>query len=190
MSTTPKQYAGYTVWLTGFSGAGKTTIAHRLSATLTSLAHPVEVLDGDAIRASLSKGLTFSREDRCENILRLGFVSELLSRHGVGVIVSAISPYRSARDMVRGRIPNFIEVHVKCSIGECERRDVKGLYKKVRAGEISHFTGIDDPYEEPADPEVTCCTELETVEESTAKICAELIRRKLITVPPGSLHES
>jgi adenylylsulfate kinase len=129
-----------------------------------------EVLDGDVVREHLSRGLSFSQEDRNINILRIGFVAELLSRNGVGVIVSAISPYNNARHQVRQKIENFIEVYVKCPIEECERRDVKGLYEKARKGLITSFTGIDDPYEEPLQPEVVCCTDQETVQHSVDKI--------------------
>jgi adenylylsulfate kinase len=163
---------GFTIWLTGFSGSGKTTIASELYKKLIEKTMPCEILDGDVIRQHLSQGLTFSKEDRCENIMRIGYVAEILSKHGVSVIVSAISPYKSARDIVRKKIQAFVEVYVKCSIEECERRDVKGLYKKAKTGEIKNFTGISDPYEEPVNPEVICYTENESIEESVAKILA------------------
>jgi adenylylsulfate kinase len=171
---------GFTIWLTGYSGSGKTSIANELHKRLIERTIPCEVLDGDVIRQHLSKGLTFSKEDRCENIKRIGYVAEVLSKHGVCVIVSAISPYKSARDAVRTKIPAFIEVYVKCTIEECERRDVKGLYKKARLGEIKNFTGISDPYEEPVDPEVICYTETETIEDSVNKILACLETLHLI----------
>lgn len=161
---------GFTVWLTGLSGAGKSTIAEMLHWKLQERLLPCEMLDGDIIRENLSKGLSFSRKDRDINVMRIGFVAELLSRNGVAVIVSAISPYNNARNRVRQKIKNFIEVYVKCPIEECERRDVKGLYKKARTGIIKSFTGIDDPYEEPLQPEVTCFTDRETVAGSVEKI--------------------
>lgn len=161
---------GFTIWLTGLSGAGKTTISEKLCLELNKRQIPCETLDGDVIRENLSKGLTFSREDRDINVLRIGFVAALLSRNGVGVIVSAISPYLEARRQVREKIKGFVEVYIKCPIEECERRDVKGLYKKVRSGTLTGFTGISDPYEEPVHPEVTCFTDIETVEISVNKI--------------------
>lgn len=171
---------GLLIWLTGYSGAGKTTLANFVKETLTHRRYACELLDGDVIRQHLSRGLGFSKEDRCENIQRIGFVAELLCRHGVIVIVSAISPYKSARDEVRKRIPHFIEVYIKCSIEECERRDVKGLYKKAKAGELNFFTGISDPYEAPENPEIVCNTEFETVEESAQKIIESLERLRYI----------
>ncbi|UPK68825.1 adenylyl-sulfate kinase [Chitinophaga filiformis] len=161
---------GFTIWLTGYSGAGKTTISEKLIEELKGRQLPSEMLDGDVVREHLSQGLSFSRKDRDTNVLRIGFVAGLLSRNGVAVVVSAISPYRSTRNMVRERINGFIEVYVKCPIEECERRDVKGLYRKARNGELTAFTGIDDPYEEPLDPEVICYTDIETVNASVEKI--------------------
>jgi adenylylsulfate kinase len=172
---------GFTIWLTGYSGSGKTTISKQLHQHFITKNVPCEVLDGDLIRQNLSKGLTFSREDRCENILRIGFVAEMLSRHGVCVIVSAISPYKEARDNVRQKIKNFVEVHVSCPIEECERRDVKGLYQKAKSGEIANFTGISDPYEDPFNPEITCNTAAESIEESTEKILKELCKMGLLS---------
>lgn len=134
----------------------------------------VEILDGDIVRTNLSKGLGFSKEDRDTNILRIGFVAHLLSRNGVGVITSAISPYREIRDQVREQNGDFIEVFVKCPLEELIRRDVKGLYEKAIKGEIKNFTGVSDPYEEPLNPEVTVETDKETVEESTAKVLAAI----------------
>jgi len=157
---------GVTIWITGYSGSGKTTLAEELQKKIIERTIPCEILDGDIIRKNLSKGLNFSKEDRCENIMRIGFVAEILSKHGVYVIVSAISPYISARNSVREKIKHFVEIYAQCSIEECERRDVKGLYKKAKSGELKHFTGIDDPYEEPINPEIICNTEAETIEES------------------------
>ncbi len=165
---------GVTIWFTGLSGAGKTTITNALEEKLRAEGYPLEVLDGDVVRTNLTKGLGFSKEDRDENIRRIGFVSHLLTRNGVIVLVSAISPYRDIRDEVRQRIGDFIEVFVNAPLNVCEGRDVKGLYKRARAGEIKTFTGIDDPYEQPLNPEVECRTDQETLEESVAKVWQKL----------------
>ncbi len=166
---------GVVVWFTGLSGAGKTTISEELYSRLRELGQKVEILDGDIIRKNLTKGLGFSKEDRDENIRRIGFVAHLLARNGVVVLVAAISPYRQLRDEVRAKVGSFIEVYVNAPLEVCELRDVKGLYKKARAGEITHFTGIDDPYEEPLSPEVECRTDRETISESVDKVF-ELLR--------------
>ncbi len=163
---------GVTVWLTGLPSSGKSTLAHALSRELRARQLPVEILDGDVVRTHLSKGLGFSREDRELNVKRIGFVSHLLTKHGVFVIVAAVSPYREARDWCRRQIGNFIEVFVQTPVAVCEERDVKGLYKKARAGEIQGFTGVDDAYEEPLNPEVVVKTSAESAEESVAKILA------------------
>ena len=165
---------GFTIWFTGLSGAGKSTLAQALEPVLTARGHNIEILDGDVVRTNLSKGLGFSKEDRDTNILRIGFVAHLLSRNGVAVITAAISPYRDIRDQNRALIGDFVEVYAKCTIEELTRRDVKGLYEKALRGEIQHFTGISDPYEEPLNPEVVVDTEKETVAESLAKIVGYL----------------
>ncbi|HEV7677989.1 MAG TPA: adenylyl-sulfate kinase [Candidatus Dormibacteraeota bacterium] len=162
--------AGLTVWFTGLSGAGKSTLANALEAELRAQGRRVEVLDGDVVRENLSKGLGFSKEDRDTNIRRIGFVAHLLTRNGVTVLVSAISPYREVRDEVRAMIGRFIEVHVDCEMDELVRRDVKGLYKKALAGEIANFTGVSDPYEAPLHPEVVADSSKETVAESLARV--------------------
>ncbi|MBD3883472.1 adenylyl-sulfate kinase [Phormidium tenue FACHB-886] len=167
-------HRGVTVWFTGLSGAGKTTIRMEVEQILRTQGYKVEVLDGDIVRQNLTKGLGFSKADRDENIRRIGFVSHLLTRNGVIVLVSAISPYREIRDEARSRIGEFVEVYVNAPLDVCEQRDVKGLYKKARAGEIKQFTGIDDPYEPPLSPEVECKTDQETLKESTAKVIAKL----------------
>lgn len=174
---------GLTVWLTGYSGSGKSTISQRLQEIMFEKHIACEVLDGDIVRQNLCKDLSFSKEDRLTNIMRIGFVAEILSRHGVCVIVSAISPYRDARDSVRKRINNFVEVYIKCPIEVCEERDVKGLYKKARKGEMQNFTGISDAYEEPVDPEIICHTDTESVEDSVNKVIAGLIKLNLIASP-------
>ncbi|MBD2446919.1 adenylyl-sulfate kinase [Nostoc sp. FACHB-152] len=169
-----EQQRGVTIWLTGLSGAGKTTISQFLEAQLRSQGYKIEVLDGDVVRQNLSKGLTFSKEDRDENIRRIGFVAHLLTRNNVIVLVSAISPYRAIREEVKAKIGDFIEVYVNAPLAVCEQRDVKGLYKKARAGEIKNFTGIDDLYEIPFNPDVECKTNQESVNESANKILNKL----------------
>ena len=175
---------GVTVWLTGLSGAGKSTIALGLEAELKRLNKKVEVLDGDVVRTNLSKGLGFSKEDRDTNIRRIGFVSKLLTRNGVTAIVAAISPYRDVRDEVRADIGEFVEVYVDCPLDELVKRDVKGLYAKAIRGEISNFTGVSDPYEEPLKPEVVAATHQESVEESVDKVLAKM--RDLGYIPASS----
>lgn len=168
---------GFTVWLTGLSGAGKSTISSELERVLREAGQPVEVLDGDVVRTHLSKGLGFSREDRDTNILRIAFVASLLTRHGVSVITAAISPFAQAREQAREQIGDFLEVYVRCPIDELARRDVKGLYAKALAGELPNFTGVSDPYEEPEHPDVVVETDRESVHESVAKIVAALRER-------------
>lgn len=161
---------GIILWLTGLSGAGKTTIAQQLEHKIRGCDRPVELLDGDAIRQHLSQALGFSREDRDTNVRRVGYVANLLSRNGVIVIVSLISPYRTVRDELRATLDHFVEIYVNAPLELCEARDVKGLYAKARSSQIQSFTGIDDPYETPLNPDITCYTAAETVEESVAKI--------------------
>lgn len=165
---------GVTVWFTGLSGSGKTTISEVVADALRARGYRVEMLDGDMVRQNLTKGLGFSKADRDENIRRIGFVAHLLSRNGVVAVVAAISPYREMRDEVRARIGRFVEVFANAPVEVCEQRDPKGLYRKARAGEIKGFTGIDDPYEPPFTPEVECRTDRETVEESVAKVLQAL----------------
>jgi adenylylsulfate kinase len=165
---------GFILWFTGLSGSGKTTITKALEPELKARGCKVEILDGDVVRTNLSKGLGFSQEDRDTNIRRIGFVAHLLSRNGVVAMTAAISPYRAIRDEIREMEPNFVEVYVTAPLEVCEGRDVKGLYAKARAGEIKGFTGIDDPYEEPVNPEIICYTERESVEESVKKVLTKL----------------
>ena len=165
---------GFTVWFTGLSGSGKSTLAELLVEVLEERGHRYELLDGDVVRTHLSKGLGFSKEDRDTNILRIGWVAERLTYHGAAVVCSAISPYREARDQVRANIPAFVEVYVQCSVEECARRDRKGLYEKAFRGEITGFTGVDDPYEPPENPEVVVDTERLSPEE-----CLEILVRRL-----------
>jgi adenylyl-sulfate kinase len=172
---------GFTLWFTGLSGAGKTTLARIVETELRGRGHNVEVLDGDVVRTNLSKGLGFSKEDRDTNIRRIGFVCDLLARNGVVAIAAAISPYRDVREEVRKTIGSFVEVYVKCPIDVLAERDVKGLYKKALAGEIKNFTGIDDPYEEPLSPEVVIQTDTETPEQSAARILTTLEALSLVS---------
>ena len=174
---------GFTVWLTGLSGAGKTTIAERLEQELHAGGLGVEVLDGDVVRTHLSKGLGFSREDRDTNILRIAFVAGLLTRHGAAVITAAISPYAETRRQAREQIGDFVEVYVSCPLEELSRRDVKGLYARALRGEIANFTGVSDPYDAPEHPDVVVETDRETVTESVRKILVHLRERGYLSAP-------
>ncbi len=165
---------GVTVWFTGLPSSGKSTIARLLERQFRKWGLKTELLDGDVIRTHLTKGLGFSREDRDTNVKRLAFVCQLLTRNDVLAVSSAISPYRETRDQARRMIGNFVEVFVKTSLAECQKRDVKGLYEKAKAGELKGMTGVDDPYEEPLNPEVVCETENETPEQSAAKVVSRL----------------
>ena len=180
-------HRGFTLWLTGLSGAGKSTLSQLIAAKLRALGAEVELLDGDMVRTRLSKGLGYSKEDRDENIRRIGFVCELLSNHGVIAIVAAISPYRAVRDEVRSRIANFVEVYVECPLDVLTARDAKGLYKKALAGEIPNFTGISDPYEPPMAPAVKVDSSKETPEESLKRIWATLEGLGLISFDRSAL---
>ena len=165
---------GVTIWLTGLPAAGKTTIARALEGELRKRGKSVEVLDGDIVRANLSKGLGFGRKGRDANIRRIGFVSKLLTRNGIATIVGAISPYRDVRDEIRKSIEHFVEVYVSCPLDILIERDPKGLYAKALRGEIANFTGISDPYEEPLRPEVIVYTDRESVNESVGKVLSKL----------------
>jgi adenylylsulfate kinase len=172
---------GFTLWFTGLSGAGKTTISEIVETELRGRGSRVEVLDGDVVRENLSKGLGFSKEDRDTNIRRIAFVADLLSRNGVPVITAAISPYRELRDEARELMGDrFIEVFVKASVEVCAERDVKGLYEKAFKGEIKEFTGVSDPYEPPLSPELTLDTEHDSAQEDAAKVLSLLEERQLI----------
>jgi adenylylsulfate kinase len=172
-----KREGGFTLWFTGLSGSGKSTIAHLVGPELDERGAIVEYLDGDTVRTHLSKGLGFSKEDRDTNIERIGWVASRLTRHGGAVICAAISPYQETRSKARALVEefgDFVEVYVKASVDECARRDVNGLYAKAFAGEIKGFTGVDDPYEEPPNPEITVDTETETPEESARHVVERL----------------
>lgn len=166
---------GFTLWFTGLSGAGKSTLSEAVARYLRQYGRNVEILDGDEVRTHLSKGLGFSREDRDTNIKRIAFVCGLLTRNGVICISAAISPYREAREWAREHIGNFVEVYVKCPLDVCRQRDVKGLYKLVDEGKIKNFTGVDDPYEEPTQPELIIETANETLEESVQRLFSKLV---------------
>lgn len=165
---------GVTLWFTGLPSSGKSTIARLVERQFKKWKLKTELLDGDVVRTHLTKGLGFSKEDRDANVKRIGFVCQLLTRNDVAAIASAVSPYRDARDQVRRMVGNFVEIFVKTSVDECQKRDVKGLYQKARAGELKGMTGVDDPYEEPLNPEIICETENETPEQSAAKVINRL----------------
>ena len=174
MSRRDRLHGGFAVWLTGLSGAGKSTIAEALAPELRTAGKRVEVLDGDLVRTHLSSGLGFSREDRDVNVARIAFVAHLLARNGVAVIVSAISPYKATREAARATIGEFVEVHVAPPLEECIRRDTKGLYKKALAGEIGQFTGVSDPYEPPEAAEVTIDTSTVDLKASVQRVKSKL----------------
>jgi adenylyl-sulfate kinase len=173
---------GFVVWMTGLSGAGKTTIAMNMIGKLKERGVKFERLDGDVVRQSLTRDLGFTKEDRQKNIERVTFVAKLLSRNGIGAVCSFISPYQSVRDMVRANTTNFIEVFVDAPLEVVIERDVKGMYKKAIAGEIENFTGISDPFEAPANPDIHIQTHLETIDESANKIITYLEERGFIPV--------
>ncbi|HDL85927.1 MAG TPA: adenylyl-sulfate kinase [Candidatus Acetothermia bacterium] len=179
---------GFVIWFTGLSGSGKTTLAREVERKLRARGmRYVQRLDGDVVRQDLTRDLGFSKEDRDENIHRVTFVAELLSKNGVATTCAFISPYREARETARARGHNFIEVYVECPLATLIERDPKGLYKKALSGEIKGFTGIDDPYEPPKNPEIVVHTDLETVEESTAKVIAFLEQSGLISIENDSI---
>lgn len=177
-------HKGFTLWFTGLSGSGKSTLTHRLESEFRSRGYKVEVLDGDVVRTNLSKGLSFSKEDRDTNVRRIGFVCDLLSRNGVIAISAAISPYESIRRECRALVEShgaaFVEVFTKCSLDELVARDTKGLYKKALAGEIDSFTGVSDPYEEPQNPEVLIETDKVSADEAIGRILGYLEEQGLI----------
>ncbi len=171
---------GLVIWFTGLSSSGKTTLSNAVYARLNASGVRAEHLDGDSFRRHLGRDLGYSRADRDENIRRMGYVAGLLARHGVTVLVSAISPYRAARDKIRGSMKHFVEVYVNAPLEVCEKRDVKGLYQRSRAGLLTGLTGVDDPYEPPLDPELECRTGDETIDESVKNIMHYLETRETI----------
>jgi adenylylsulfate kinase len=169
-----KKHQGFTIWLTGLPCCGKTTIADRVAAILKKKNYLVERLDGDLIRQNFSSDLSFSKKDRDENIRRATFLAKMLSRNNVVVLASFVSPYRKQRKRARKEIKNFVEVYVRCPVKICMKRDVKGMYRKALEGKITHFTGVDDPYEEPEDPELIVDTDIESVDESVGKVLQKI----------------
>lgn len=184
-ATLTRRDRGVVVWFTGLSGAGKSTITNALAPELLVAGKRVEVLDGDIVRTHLSKGLGFSREDRDLNVARIAFVAHLLARNGVFVLVAAVSPYRAAREAARTTIGDFVEVHVAPPLDECVARDTKGLYKKALAGEIGQFTGVSDPYEPPARPELKLDTSLIDVATGVARVKAKLVELGYLEATPA-----
>ncbi len=182
--TESRSHQGFTLWLTGLSGSGKSTLTGHLARLFRERGYRVELLDGDEVRTHLSKGLTFSKEDRDINVRRIGYVARLLARNDVIALTAAISPYQDVRNEIRAEhqsdsVP-FVEVYAQAAVEALAERDVKGLYKKALAGEIPHFTGVSDPYEPPAHPEITVRTDRDTVEQSLEQVLDELTRRGLI----------
>ncbi|HME07855.1 MAG TPA: adenylyl-sulfate kinase [Bryobacteraceae bacterium] len=171
----PRQDPGMAIWFTGLSSAGKTTIAREVQRRLAAERLRTELLDGDSLRENLCGDLGFSKRDRDTNIRRIGFVAELLARNGVIVLVAAISPYQALREEVRSKIERFAEVYVNAPLAVCEQRDVKGLYKKARSGELRNLTGVDDPYEAPQWPDLECCTDRESVSECAGKVMSLIL---------------
>jgi adenylylsulfate kinase len=172
---------GATIWLTGLSGAGKSTISGLLGERLLTMGQRVEVLDGDEVRRNLSAGLGFSKADRDTNVRRIGYVCRLLSRNGVIAISAAISPYRAVREELKQQLPNFLEVFIDCPLKVCIERDVKGLYARALRGEIPAFTGVSDPYEAPLNPDLTISTDKESVQDSVEKMIGLLVERGYIS---------
>lgn len=174
-------HKGFTVWFTGLPCCGKTTIANRLAEILKNKSYRVERLDGDIVRTQLTRDLGFTKKDRDENIRRVTFVAKLLTRNAVVVLATFVSPYKTMRDYARREINDFFEVYTSCPIDVCIKRDVKGMYKKALSGEIAHFTGVDDPYEEPTNPDLILHTDTETVDESVSTVLCTLRERGFIS---------
>lgn len=175
-----KSQGGFTAWFTGLPCCGKTTIADKVAEILKKRGCKVERLDGDIVRENLTSDLGFSKKDRDENIKRVTFVAKLLTRNNVAVLATFVSPYKKIREKTRKEIGNFVEIYVKCPIEVCKKRDVKGMYKKALAGEIKDFTGVNDPYEEPENPELVIDADKETIDESVEKVLKKLQELKYI----------
>jgi adenylylsulfate kinase len=175
------KHQGFTGWFTGLPCCGKTTVADRVAAKLREKGYRVERLDGDVVREGLTNDLGFSRKDRDENIRRIAFVANMLSRNSVIVLATFVSPYREARRDARRVIRRFVEVYVRCPVELCMKRDVRGMYKKAQEGKITHFTGVDDPYEEPEHPELILDTDKESVDESVQKVLQTLVKLHYIS---------
>jgi adenylyl-sulfate kinase len=178
---------GFTLWFTGLPCAGKTTLAAEVGLELKQRGCRVEVLDADALRTTVCRGLGFDRKDRDENVARIGWICSMLSRHGVVSVAAVVSPYADAREQLRKTIPGFVEIYVKTPLSLCIERDVKGMYAKAMAGKLSHFTGIDDPYEEPMHPDIVIETERSSVSECVRSIIEWLEQADLLKVDPSSL---
>jgi adenylylsulfate kinase len=172
---------GFTCWLTGLSGAGKTTLSIAISEALNQLLVPHELLDGDVIRTNLSQGLGFSKQDRDINVLRVGYVCSLLNKHGINTVVALIAPYREVREQLKLSMPNFVEIFVDCPLEVCIERDPKGLYRKALSGEIAEFTGISSPYESPTNPDLVLRTAEESVEKLVETVLQYLSSKNLIS---------
>jgi adenylylsulfate kinase len=169
-----KKHLGFTIWFTGLPCCGKTTIANQVAVILKKRGYLAEQLDGDLIRQNFSSDLSFSKKDRDENIKRATFLAKMLSRNNVVVLASFVSPYKKQRRKARKEIKNFVEVYVRCPLKICMKRDVKGMYRKALEGKIKHFTGVDDPYEEPENPDLIVDTDVESVEESVGKVLQKI----------------
>ena len=169
-----KEQIGFTAWFTGLPCCGKTTIADKVAEILKNKGYKVQRLDGDIVRKDLTKDLGFSKEDRDENIRRVSFLAKNLTKSGLIVLATFVSPYKARREKTRQEIENFVEIYVKCPIEVCKKRDVKGMYKKAIAGEIKNFTGFDDPYEKPDNPELIINSDKETIDESVEKVLEKL----------------
>jgi adenylyl-sulfate kinase len=180
-------HTGWTIWFTGLSAAGKSTLVRAVAAELTALGVRTEVLDADDLRKDLNRDLGFTKADRDENIRRIAYVAGLLTRHEVVVLVAAVSPYRAARDEARQRIGAFAEIWVDAPLAVCEQRDPIGLYRKLRTGEVQHIAGVDDPYEPPLAPELRCATQEESIAESVAKVISLVLGLLRKTADPQRL---
>jgi adenylylsulfate kinase len=185
-----KKHQGFTIWFTGLPCCGKTTIADKVAIILRKKNYLVEQLDGDFIRQNFSSDLSFTKKDRDENIRRATFLAKMLTRNNVIVLASFVSPYKKQRRKARKEIIRFVEIYVRCPVKICMKRDVKGMYKKALEGKIKNFTGVDDPYEEPEDPELIVNTDIQSVEESVAKVLQKINELGYLTeMEPGEKRD-